>query len=78
MLVNTREDIGTGNDSQDMVTVALKIKLDTLTSKRDLTADEIVKVRYHFALVVSEIMNFSSDIKRFCFRALYTPSVDFS
>ncbi|XP_060574248.1 autophagy-related protein 2 homolog B-like, partial [Ruditapes philippinarum] len=43
VLVNTREDIGTGTDSQDMVSVALKIKLDILTSKKDLTADEIVK-----------------------------------
>ncbi|XP_045166071.2 autophagy-related protein 2 homolog A-like [Mercenaria mercenaria] len=43
VLVNTREDIGTGSDSQDMVSVAVKIKLDTLTSKRDLISDEIVK-----------------------------------
>lgn len=51
VLVNTREDIGTGSDSQDMILVALKIKLDTLTSKKDLTADEIVKVNnYTFSI----------------------------
>ena len=42
VLVNSREPIGCGANSQDMVSVALKIKLDT--SKKDLISDEIVKV----------------------------------
>lgn len=42
VLVNSREPVGCGANSQDMVAVALKIKLDT--SKKDLISDEIVKV----------------------------------
>lgn len=45
VLVNSREPIGCGSNSQDMVSVALRIKLDT--SKRDLISDEIVKVSYY-------------------------------
>ncbi|XP_052770169.1 autophagy-related protein 2 homolog B-like [Mya arenaria] len=43
VLVNTREPVGSGQGSLDMLNVALRIKLDTHTTKHDLISDETVK-----------------------------------
>ena len=44
VLVTTKDDIGRGMDSLDMVSVAVKIRLKTEASTCDLTSDEKVKV----------------------------------
>ena len=46
VLVTTKDEIGRGMDSLDMVSVAVKIRLQTMASTCDLTTDEKVKVRY--------------------------------
>ena len=46
VLVTTKDDIGRGMDSLDMVSVAVKIRLKTEASTCDLTSDEKVKVGY--------------------------------
>lgn len=43
VLVTTKDDIGRGSDSVDMVSVAVRIKLKTEASTCDLTSDEKVK-----------------------------------
>ena len=54
MLVTTKDDIGRGMDSLDMVSVAVKIRLHTMASTCDLTSDEKVKVcNSHQILIMS-------------------------
>ena len=48
VLVTTKDEIGRGMDSLDMVAVAVKIRLHTVASSCDLTSDEKVKVRILF------------------------------
>ena len=44
VLVNARQPVGEGPGSQDMVNVALRIRLNTLTPSHELISDETVKV----------------------------------
>ena len=53
VLVTTKDDIGRGSDSLDMVSVAVKIRLKTEASTCDLTSDEKVKVSLLFMSGVS-------------------------
>ncbi|XP_052273890.1 autophagy-related protein 2 homolog A-like isoform X2 [Dreissena polymorpha] len=91
VLVNVRDPVGQGAaNSLDMLTVALKIRLETITSKRELISDEVVKefvvsvgvrgatMRYKMSLpcqsVFSQLMEFL-DVKDYPILGYVDPKV---
>jgi len=62
VLVNARQPVGEGPGSQDMVNVALRIRLNTLTASHELISDETVKVWlariYDKEYIMSHRLNF--------------------